>query len=113
MKQEQIMAPSYDISKVQVLEAEQNISEADKEAISQIRNWVYGICINKAKIEEIHVSPMRYQAGCGTCKDKTLIYLCANKEEAPIIQVNKSLQEVTLEDILSNLTVINNCICSQ
>lgn len=113
MNQDQVSGAAYDVQKVQVLDGEQELTAAEKEAVSQIRAWVYGICINKAKVEEIHVSPLHYQAGCGTCKDKTLIYLCAHKDEAPLVQINKPLVEVTLEDILANMRVLNDCVCSK
>lgn len=82
----------------------------EKEAIGRIKNWVKMICRNKCTAEsDIFISPLRYENHEGKVISKTIICVCDNLPDGPVVQIGKDITEVGLEDLLGCYKLLNYC----
>lgn len=86
------------------------VSMEEKQAVSRIKKWVKMVCRKKCTSEsDIFVSPLRYENHEGKIISKTIICVCDNLPDGPVIQIGKAIEEVCLEDLLGCYKLLNFC----
>lgn len=89
------------------------LPEDKRTALCKIRQWVYGVC-RKQEItpQDVLVSAFPQKGTDGETTYVTLICIIKNLPESPLITINKSPEEVSMEDILGCYKLVNYCDCS-